>query len=353
MRLVTRKLSAPERWQIVEPGKDCGVSRRQCVPLESKAMSDEQHTQMQTEIGEPYATLMALQRTFGLRFEESCLIEPALALREAERTRLITVHRGTKGGKARHVVCDSHGIKVLLRALSHCGPTGTMIPVDMTYKRFRQHCYSQSRRIGMGGFHQERHAYGQKRNLELSGLQAPVVLGITKKEYIQYFAAQKGLTLDEAKSAHSKVKLKISEELGHHRDNVTDTYIAMRNPDKTLKPKKRKKLKVSISSKVRLTENGLVFAVDFNKTKYSSLITLSALQALNQQNVISHYGLVFQRHFKSIEIMVLSKILSAKGNLSNDLLTIDQDDLVNDSLSDIHLFRQNTNHVYEICEDEL
>ena len=25
-----------------------------------------------------------------------------------------------------------------------------MIPVDMTYKRFRQHCYSQSRSIGMG-----------------------------------------------------------------------------------------------------------------------------------------------------------------------------------------------------------
>ncbi len=353
MRLVTRKLSAPERWQIVEPGKDCGVSRRQCVPLESKAMSDEQHSQMQAEIGEPYATLMALQRTFGLRFEESCLIEPALALREAERTRLITVHRGTKGGKARQVACDSHGIQVLQRALSHCGPTGTMIPVDMTYKRFRQHCYSQSRRIGMGGFHQERHAYGQKRNLELSGLQAPVVLGITKKEYIQYFAAQKGLTLDEAKFAHSKVKLKISEELGHHRDNVTDTYIAMRNPDKTLKPKKRKKLKVSISSKVRLTENGLVFAVDFNKTKYNSLITLSALRALNQQNVISHYGLVFQRHFKLIEIMVLTKILSAKGNLSNDLLKIDQDDLVNQLPADIHLFRQNTNHVYEICEDEL
>jgi hypothetical protein len=353
MRLATRQLSSAERWQIVEPGKDCGVSRRQFVPLTSKAMTEERHMQMQAAIGEPYATLMALQRTFGLRFEESCLIEPVLALREAKRTSSITVHRGTKGGKARQVMCDTDGIKVLQRALSHCGPTGTLIPAEMTYKRFRQQCYSESRRIGMGGFHQERHAFGQKRNRDLSGLEAPVALGITKKEYIQYFAAQKGLTLDEAKSEHLKVKLKISEELGHHRDNVTDTYIAMRNPDRTLKPKKRKKLKVRISSKVRLTEHGLVFTVDFNKTQFSSLITLSALQALNLQKSISHYGVVFQQHFKSIEMRVLSKILDAKGNLSNDLLRIDIEDVVNNLPTDIHLFKHNTNHVYEIDEDDL
>jgi hypothetical protein len=353
MRLATRQLSSAERWQIVEPGKDCGVSRRQFVPLTSKAMTEERHTQMQAAIGEPYATLMALQRTFGLRFEESCLIEPVLALREAKRTSSITVHRGTKGGKARQVMCDTDGIKVLQRALSHCGPTGTLIPAEMTYKRFRQQCYSESRRIGMGGFHQERHAFGQKRNRDLSGLEAPVALGITKKEYIQYFAAQKGLTLDEAKSEHLKVKLKISKELGHHRDNVTDTYIAMRNPDRTLKPKKRKKLKVSISSKVRLTENGLIFAVDINKAKLSSLITLSALHDITKQKAVSHYGLVFQKHFKYIEKIILSKIIVTKGNISEAILKIDKDDVVNNLSSDIHLFIQNTNNIYEIYEEDL
>jgi hypothetical protein len=62
---------------------------------------------------------------------------------------------------------------------------------------------------------------------------------------------------------------------------------------------------------------------------------------------------VFQQHFKSIEMRVLSKILDAKGNLSNDLLRIDIEDVVNNLPTDIHLFKHNTNHVYEIDEDDL
>jgi hypothetical protein len=87
------------------PGKDCGIQRRVYIPVESKAMTQATHQTAQDVVGERISCLLGLQRAFGLRFKESCLLNPKLALKEAVKYGRITLKAGTKGGKTRKVAC--------------------------------------------------------------------------------------------------------------------------------------------------------------------------------------------------------------------------------------------------------
>lgn len=217
------RLATDNQWIAVRPGKDCGIARRVYVATQSRAMTLVTHQTAQDVVGDRIACLLGLQRAFGLRYKESCLLNPKLALKEALKYGRITLKAGTKGGKTRKVICRPCGITALEAAvLVQNGRS--MVPKNMTYAEFHRECYAKSGIAGIS-FHPERHAYAQERYTEITGAPAPVDAGWSRKERISQLAAYLKITEDEAKIIDHDARLTISIELGHNREAITNAYL--------------------------------------------------------------------------------------------------------------------------------
>jgi Integrase/Bacterial regulatory protein, Fis family/Phage integrase, N-terminal len=126
----------------------------------------------------PYvAVQLKLQAAFGLRVEESFMLRPTEAVRDA---RTLAVTRGTKGGLPREVPIEAR-IEVLEEAarLSN-GVTGSTVPADRTLKQWRDWYYYVLEKHGVtkGGLgvtsHGLRHEYLQALYRRVSGAAAPI-----------------------------------------------------------------------------------------------------------------------------------------------------------------------------------
>ena len=223
MRLATARLAPGEQWKTVRPGKDCDIQSRVYIPLESKAMTQATHQTAQAIVGERIACLMGLQRAFGLRFKESCLLNPKQALKAAQKHGHILLTAGTKGGKNRKVDCRPCGIPALEAAVSVQNGK-SMIPKGMSYVDFQQECYEQAKIAGIS-FHPERHAYAQERYTEITGAPAPIDAGWSRKERIIQLAIHLKTSEDEARVIDHDARLTISIELGHNRVGISNAYL--------------------------------------------------------------------------------------------------------------------------------
>lgn len=217
------KLATHNSWKTVKPGADCGIARREYIPKATKSISETEHLKIQQDIGERIAQLMALQRTFGLRFKESCLLNPKIALKQAEKYGYIKLTCGTKGGRPRRVPCDGHGKSVLISAMS-VQDGRSMVPRRFTYIKFRTECYEQSRLHGLC-FHSERHAYAQQRYQTLVGAPSPIDANWQRKERIAKLSAYLSISETEANLLDKDARLTISIELGHGRLGVSNAYL--------------------------------------------------------------------------------------------------------------------------------
>ena len=217
------RLATKARWEPVKPGKDCGIQPRKYLRDTSKAMAFETHESAQKIIGERISVLMELQRTFGLRFKESCLLNPKLALRQANKTGYITLTAGTKGGRKRNVPCRPGGLIALEMAVKLQNGK-SMIPKDMLFHEFQKECYIQARAAGIGGFHSERHHYAQERYFEIVGAPAPIAAGWPRKDRLVCLAEYLKVDLETAKQIDADARLTISKELGHNRIGITNVY---------------------------------------------------------------------------------------------------------------------------------
>ena len=217
------RLATNEEWKSVKPGRDCGIQPRIYIPEQTKAMAESTHQTAQGVVGERIAALMELQRTFGLRFKESCLLNPKLALREAIKYGRITLKAGTKGGKRRRVPCRPQGLLALEKAIL-VQDGRSMIPGSMLYSEFRKECYEQAAIAGIG-FHSERHYYAQERYQEITFAPAPIDAGWNRKERIANLANFLNISEDEATVIDHDARLQISIELGHNRVRISNAYL--------------------------------------------------------------------------------------------------------------------------------
>jgi len=212
------------QWQTVSPTRDCGIPKRSYVPETSKAMPQARHDQLQVSVDdERILVLLNLQRTLGLRFKESALLDAQKALRQAQRENRITVFSGTKGGKRRHVPVSTEAMAALETAASLQDGT-SMIPANLRYIDFRDHCYRQAQQQEFQ-FHGQRHHYAQQRYQALTGMPAPVNTDIAKSAWPAYMATQ--LLIDEATAEQldQRARSILSQELGHERLEVVRVYI--------------------------------------------------------------------------------------------------------------------------------
>ncbi|MFZ4703512.1 MAG: integrase domain-containing protein [Candidatus Methylumidiphilus sp.] len=210
------------RWEGVSPTKDCGIGKRCHIPTESKAMPEAKHREVRAKVDDRVAVMLELQRTYGLRFKESALLDAKAALKEAVTKGTITLTSGTKGGRKRTVPAPRDTL-VVLGAAAKLQDGRSMIPKAMTYAEFRRDCYSQAYAAGFG-FHQERHHYAQRRYTELTGVPSPVQAGWTGRQRIAKMAAHLGVSKSVATKIDTTARLTLSKELGHNRIEVTRVY---------------------------------------------------------------------------------------------------------------------------------
>lgn len=190
-----------------------------------RSVSNEEHEIALDLVNDRIGALLDLQREFGLRFEESAKMDCRSALDEALNNHKITIEYGTKGGQTREVeIQNEHQIEVLSRAVEIQQNDRSMIPEEMSYREFKSGAKYEISKTDIN-FHEERHTYAQNRYEELVGHSAPIQNEDREEDWIPYLANELDISPGEARELDSEARMKISEELGHHREDVVAAYV--------------------------------------------------------------------------------------------------------------------------------
>lgn len=213
---------AAVRWWAEKVGKQncvprtndaAGIARRSYVAKESKAQQLDQDTL--AKIGhERLRVSLELQQAFGLRREEALKFQPDYAM--ASIGNAIELKASwCKGGRARTIpITSDYQREVLTRAAALAGKGGSMIPPDKTYVAWLSTYKEATRTAGARRLHGLRHGYAQARFEALAGFKSPAAGGPSKAQLTP-----------EQREIDLRVRLQISAELGHGREEVTAVYL--------------------------------------------------------------------------------------------------------------------------------
>lgn len=189
-----------------------GLAPRQFVAKTSKAKT--LPADVLTRIADPYVRMsLELQREYGFRREESLKIRPWQA-DEGYQVRLQA--SWCKGGRARVVPIQTVPQRETLDRAKALVPThdASLIPAHLQYIQ-QIHKYDYwTKKVGLDHMHGLRHAYAQRRFLEMAGFPAPAAGG-----------PQRAALTPEQRALDEEVRLLISAELGHCREAITAAYL--------------------------------------------------------------------------------------------------------------------------------
>ena len=199
------------RQNVVARSNDhYGIANRIFVTNTSKAKSilevdlakvRDEHAKMSLE----------LQQAFGLRREESIKFIPSYA----DQGDCLTLKPSwTKGGKARTIPIRTEEQRQVLDRAHRLAGKGSLIPSSRNYVQQLRIYEGNTLRAGLSKMHGLRHAYAQRRYEELTGWRSPAASGPSSKSLTQ-----------EQREQDREVRLIISRELGHEREQVTAVYL--------------------------------------------------------------------------------------------------------------------------------
>ena len=199
------------RQNVVARSNDFyGIANRIFVTNTSKAKSileadlakvRDEHVKMSLE----------LQQAFGLRREESIKFIPVYADQDDH---LILKPSWTKGGKPRVIPIRTEEQREVLNRAHKLAGKGSLIPSARNYVQQVRIYDGHTIRAGLSKMHGLRHAYAQQRYEELTGWKPPAAGG----------PPCKSLTQGQREKDH-QVRLVISREMGHEREQVTAVYL--------------------------------------------------------------------------------------------------------------------------------
>jgi len=152
-----------------------------------------------------------LQKEYGLRREEAIKIIPSLA---DQGDTLNLKSTWCKGGRARQVPIRTDAQRAALNIAKDVAGKGSLIPANLMYKNQVNVFEREMKSVGLSRSHGARHAYAQKRYLELTGRVPPIQGG----------ASYRNLSSDD-KEIDRDARRQISAELGHERIQITATYL--------------------------------------------------------------------------------------------------------------------------------
>lgn len=164
------------------------------------------------KIDNPYLKIsLALQKAFGLRREEAIKFIPQYA---DHGTFIRLKASWCKGGREREIpVRTEEQTDVLKRAHMIAGK-GSLIPSDLMYVQQMRLYERETVKAGLSKLHGLRHLYAQQRYKELTGWESPVSGGPATK-----------LLSNEEFKRDRLARLAISQELGHERIEITNSYL--------------------------------------------------------------------------------------------------------------------------------
>ena len=196
---------------VAKDNAQYGIPERQLVSAVSKAR--ELTDGDLAKVSDPYTRLsLKLQAAFGLRRAESIKIQPAWADRGEQ---LVLRASWCKGSRERTIPIRTDEQRQLLNEAKAFVGRGSLIPRELRFvdqlRRFEYQCD----KAGIHRVHGHRHAYAHARYRELTGRDAPAAGGPTSKQLSA-----------EQKARDREVRLTISRELGHEREQVTAIYLS-------------------------------------------------------------------------------------------------------------------------------
>lgn len=154
---------------------------------------------------------LELQAKFGLRREESIKFMPNYA---DKGTHILLKGTWTKGGKERSIPVTTNEQRDLLTKIHNLVGKGSLIPQSKTFIQQLKMYEGQTAKAGFSKLHGLRHRYAQQLYTQHTGRLPPVLGGKTSKE----------LSSDE-KKLDKEVRLFISKQLGHEREQITAIYL--------------------------------------------------------------------------------------------------------------------------------
>ncbi|MRT30028.1 integrase domain-containing protein [Herbaspirillum sp. CAH-3] len=210
MRWWTEKID--KKNLIPRANSDLGIGRRRYVTNKNKAVSFGDDALLR--IQDPRVQLsLELQRAFGLRREESIKFQATFAYSPGSAYIKLKAS-WCKGGRERTVPITNEYQREILNRVALFTGGGSLIPQRQQYKEQLKRYENETRKAGLHKLHGLRHAYAQARYVELAGWQPPVNGGPRHRQ----------LTPEMKKKDH-EIRLLISEELGHSREEITAVYL--------------------------------------------------------------------------------------------------------------------------------
>ncbi len=160
---------------------------------------------------------LKLEAAFGLRREEALKMRPVIA---DKGDRVALKASWTKGGRYREVPITHPKQRALLDEVRRVVGDGSLIPPGKNYYQALKRYENQLIRAGVSNAHGLRHGYAQWRYKALTGWACPAAGGPTVDR------------MTRAEEARDRAaRLQVSNELGHGRLDVTDTYLGRRWPE--------------------------------------------------------------------------------------------------------------------------
>ena len=208
LRWLSQKINKPAL--IAKDNHVYGIDDRIFVTNISKAFTLD--LDCLKNITDPYTKIsLLLQQEFGLRREESIKFSPTFA----DQGDLILLKSSwTKGGLSRVIPVRTAAQRQLLDHAHALAKMGSLIPEDKNYIQQLNKFNYETNRVGIRNVHGLRHGYAQRLYRELAGWECPKCGGKTSKQ----------LSNEEKKIDHN-VRLIISAELGHKREEITAVYL--------------------------------------------------------------------------------------------------------------------------------
>ncbi len=215
---IKNRLSAIRWWSgkinkqnvVRRTNEEYGVEKRCYITNVSK--SRELDYQKLAKVSDENIKLsLQLQSAFGLRREEAIKFTPSFA-DKGDHIELKSTW--TKGGKSRTVPITTEAQRQLLDTLHEKVGGASLIPSERNYVEQLRIYERQTLVNGLHKNHGLRHHYAQDRYFVMTERLAPAAGGKKSNELTKEEKAQDGI-----------VRLAISKELGHEREQVTAIYL--------------------------------------------------------------------------------------------------------------------------------
>jgi integrase len=206
-----------DKPKLVKPDNEAyNISKRSYTPKSNKAI----HLIDFDKCKDPLIRLsIEAQALFGLRREESI----KMVLSEALQGGHLNIKPSwTKGGVGRILeISTDEQRQWINKALQVIQSGKSLIPKERSYKQHLRHYQKQTELMGVSKLHGLRHAYAQRRYFELTKKHDP--LGIGWQCPINGGKQRNELTFHE-RQIDKRIRLIISNELGHSRLSITKIY---------------------------------------------------------------------------------------------------------------------------------